>query len=113
MNGNVHVRFCSRVEVATPRLRQRGQVASHNPTGEARERRSAATVVGVIRERGRRRRPLEAISRQLYNPALYLCASGRLYRNDGAVTPGVTAETVDAMSLEKIERILTAVRYER
>src|SRR5713226_8942072 len=23
MNGNVHVRFCSRVEVATPRLRQR------------------------------------------------------------------------------------------
>src|SRR5574341_1297907 len=26
MNGNVHVRFCSRVEVATPRLRQRPQV---------------------------------------------------------------------------------------
>jgi hypothetical protein len=26
MNGNAHVRFCSRVEVATPRLRQRGQV---------------------------------------------------------------------------------------
>src|SRR5215471_12625196 len=31
MNGNVHVRFCSRVEVATPRLRQR-------PEGEGRER---------------------------------------------------------------------------
>src|SRR6267142_6041851 len=30
MNGNVHVRFCSRVEVATPRLRQR-------PEGEGRE----------------------------------------------------------------------------
>src|SRR5215468_1125455 len=29
MNGNVHVRFCSRVEVATPRLRQR-------PEGEGR-----------------------------------------------------------------------------
>jgi hypothetical protein len=26
MNGNVHVRFCSRVGVATSRLRQRGQV---------------------------------------------------------------------------------------
>src|SRR5262249_13594571 len=27
MNGNVHVRFCSRVEVATPRLRQRPEGA--------------------------------------------------------------------------------------
>ena len=26
MNGNVHVRFCSRVGVATSRLRQRGEV---------------------------------------------------------------------------------------
>jgi len=26
MNGNVHVRFCSRVGMATSRLRQRGQV---------------------------------------------------------------------------------------
>jgi len=56
---------------------------------------------------------LEDIYRQLYNPDLYLHAYGRLYRNDGALTPGVTAETVDAMSLEKIERIITALRYER
>ena len=28
MNGNVHVRFWSRVEVATPRLRQRGDSAT-------------------------------------------------------------------------------------
>src|SRR5262249_21739927 len=84
-----------------------------NPTGEAREMRSAETVLGVIRERGRRRLPLEDIYRQLYNPDLYLHAYGRLYRNDGALTPGVTAETVDAMSLEKIERIITALRYER
>jgi group II intron reverse transcriptase/maturase len=75
--------------------------------------RSAETVLGVIRERGRRRRPLEDIYRQLYNPDLYLCAYGRLYRNDGALTPGVTAETVDAMSLEKIDRIITALRIER
>jgi group II intron reverse transcriptase/maturase len=75
--------------------------------------RSAETVLGVIRERGRRRRPLEDIYRQLYNPDLYLHAYGRLYRNDGALTPGVTAETVDAMSLEKIERIIAALRYER
>ena len=75
--------------------------------------RSAETVLGVIRERGKRRLPLEDIYRQLYNPDLYLRAYGRLYRNDGALTPGVTAETVDAMSLEKIDRIITALRYER
>src|SRR5262245_24539874 len=75
--------------------------------------RSAETVLGVIRERGRRRLPLEDIYRKLYNPDLYLHAYGRLYRNDGALTPGVTAETVDAMSLEKIERIIAALRYER
>ena len=75
--------------------------------------RSAETVLGVIRERGRQRLPLEDIYRQLYNPDLYLHAYGRLYRNDGALTPGVTAETVDAMSLEKIDRIITALRYER
>ena len=43
---------------------------------------------------------------------LSLCAYGRLYRNDGALPPGVTAETVDAMSLEKIDRIITALRNE-
>jgi group II intron reverse transcriptase/maturase len=75
--------------------------------------RSAETVLGVIRERGRQRLPLEDIYRQLYNPDLYLHAYGRLYRNDGALTPGVTAETVDAMSLEKIDRIIAALRYER
>src|SRR5262245_42580284 len=75
--------------------------------------RSAETVLGVIRERGKRRLPLEDIYRQLYNPDRYLCAYGGLYRNDGALPPGATAETVDAMSLEKIERIITALRYER
>ena len=75
--------------------------------------RSAETVLGVIRERGRRRLPLEDIYRQLYNPDLYLHAYGRLYRNDGALTPGVTTETVEAMSLEKIARIIMALRYER
>jgi hypothetical protein len=70
--------------------------------------RSAETIVGVLRERGRRRRPLEEISRHRSNPALSLHAYGRLYRNDGAVPPGVTADTVAAMSRETIERIIAA-----
>jgi len=75
--------------------------------------RIAETVLGVIRERGKRGLPLEDIYRQLFNPDLYLKAYGRLYRNDGAMTPGATAETVDGMSLVKINTIIEALRHER
>src|SRR5271170_4140392 len=75
--------------------------------------RNAETVLGVLRERGKRRWPLERIYRLLYNPELYLLAYGRIYSNKGAMTPGVTGETADGMSMEKIERIIDALRYER
>jgi retron-type reverse transcriptase len=75
--------------------------------------RTAETVLGVIRERGRRRLPLENIYRQLYNRDLFLHAYGRLYRNAGALTPGATRETVDGMSLQKIDALIDALRHER
>ena len=75
--------------------------------------RTAETVLNVIRDRGERGLPLEDIYRQLYNRNLYLRAYGRLYRNAGAMTQGTTAETVDGMSLAKIDAIIEALRYER
>jgi group II intron reverse transcriptase/maturase len=75
--------------------------------------REAATVLDVLRERGRRGLPLERLYRQLFNPQLYLLAYGRLYSNKGAMTPGPDSETVDGMSLDKIGRIIDALRYER
>ena len=51
--------------------------------------------------------------RQLFNPQLFLLAYGRIYANKGAMTPGVTGETVDGMSLAKIETIIDALRGER
>ena len=73
----------------------------------------AETVLNVIRERGERGLPLENIYRLLYNRNLYLRAYGRIASNQGATTKGVTAETVDGMSLAKIDRIIEALRYER
>ncbi|MGW3661473.1 reverse transcriptase domain-containing protein [Streptomyces sp. NPDC005151] len=73
---------------------------------------SAETVLGVIRERGRRGLPLERLYRQLFNKELFLLAYGRIYANKGAMTPGVTSETVDGMSLAKIDRIIGALRAE-
>ena len=73
----------------------------------------AETVLNVISKRGERGLPLENIYRLLYNRNLYLRAYGRLYSNQGAMTEGTTAETVDGMSLAKIDRIIEALRYER
>jgi group II intron reverse transcriptase/maturase len=74
---------------------------------------SAETVLGVLRERGRRGLPCDELYRQLFNPGLYLLAYGRIYANHGAMTPGVTQETVDGMSQAKIGRIIDAMRHER
>jgi group II intron reverse transcriptase/maturase len=75
--------------------------------------RNAETVLGIIHERGRRGLPLNNVYRQLYNPALYLRAYGRLARNRGALTPGSTTETADGMTRAKIQRIIVALRHER
>lgn len=75
--------------------------------------RNAETVLEVIQKRGGQGKPLEDIYRQLFNPALYLRAYARLYANDGAMTPGITSETVDDMSLEKIKNLIEEVRHER
>src|SRR5512134_488028 len=73
---------------------------------------TAETVLAVYSDRGRRGLPLEGVYRQLFRRDLYLRAYGRIYRNDGAMTPGVTGETVDAMALAKIERIIGVLRRE-
>jgi group II intron reverse transcriptase/maturase len=73
----------------------------------------ADTILGLIRERGERGLPLERVYRLLFNRNLYLRAYGKIYRNTGAMTHGVTDETPDGMSLEKIDAIIEALRYER
>jgi retron-type reverse transcriptase len=75
--------------------------------------RDAATVLDVVRDRGRRGLPLERLYRQLFNPQLYLLAYGRVYANHGAMTPGADGETADGMSLAWIGRIIGALRHER
>ena len=61
----------------------------------------AEALLEIIHERGKRGLPLERLYRHLFNPDLYLRAYGRIYRNDGAMTTGVTAETVDGMRLRE------------
>jgi group II intron reverse transcriptase/maturase len=74
---------------------------------------SAETVLGVLRDRGRRGLPCNQLYRQLFSPQMYEMAYGRIYASKGAMTPGAEGETADGMSLGKIGRIIDAVRHER
>src|SRR6266581_1947652 len=73
----------------------------------------ARVSLGLVRERGKKGLPISRVYRQLYNRDLYLIAYGKIYRNAGATTQGTTQETVDAMSLAKIDAIINALRQER
>ncbi len=67
--------------------------------------RDATTILDIIRARSERGLPLEDAYRILYNPTLYLYAYGRISANRGAMTPGVTADTADGISLETINAL--------
>src|SRR5260370_23011032 len=71
------------------------------------------TYLELLHERGKKSLPLKRVYRQLFNKHLYLTAYGRIYRNAGAMTPGVTNETVDSISLDKIDSIIDLLRSER
>ena len=75
--------------------------------------RDAVTKLNIIRERGQRGLPLERVYRLLFRRDLYLRAYAKLYANDGAMTRGTTVETVDGMSLRKIDQIIEQLKHER
>jgi group II intron reverse transcriptase/maturase len=74
---------------------------------------NAEAVLAVLRERGRKGLPCDELYRQMFNKSLYLLAYGRIYSNQGAMTPGACDETADGMSEDKIEEIIAAMRGER
>jgi group II intron reverse transcriptase/maturase len=80
---------------------------------EACDMHNAETTLAIVGDRGKRGLPLEDVYRRLYNPDLYLRAYGNLQRNDGAMTRGTKAETVDGMSMERINEIIELLRHEK
>lgn len=70
--------------------------------------RNAETILGLIRERGKKGLPLERVYKLLFNQDLFLTAYGKIYQNKGMMEA-----TPDGMSLEKIDAIISALREER
>jgi group II intron reverse transcriptase/maturase len=91
----------------------KGSRFPHGEDAKVREMRTAETLLNIIQDRGKRKLPLDDVYRQLYNPAMYLRSYAKLYPNDGAMTPGMTEETVDGWSMEKVAAIIVAIRDER
>jgi retron-type reverse transcriptase len=74
---------------------------------------NADAILNIYQKRGAKGLPLERVYRHLFDPELFLRAYGKIYRNAGAMTKGTTAETVDGMSLKKIQSIIELLRQER
>jgi len=60
--------------------------------------------------RGKLGRKLERVYRELYDLDRFKQAYAKLYRNNGAMTPGVTIETVDGMSVDKMKDIILSLQ---
>ena len=75
--------------------------------------RTAKTILTVIQERGKQHKPIERVYKLLFNREFYLNAYAKLYPNNGAMTKGVTEETVDGMSIQKIDRMIELLREEK
>ena len=73
----------------------------------------AEALLDIYHKRGAKGLPLERVYRHLFDPALFLRAYGKIYRNAGAMTKGTTEETVDGMDLQKVHKIIDQLKLER
>jgi group II intron reverse transcriptase/maturase len=74
---------------------------------------TADHILSAIRKLGEKRLPLTRVYRCLFSEELFLAAYDKLYRNQGALTPGTTNDTVDGMSRARIRTIIEQLRAER
>jgi group II intron reverse transcriptase/maturase len=74
---------------------------------------TAERILQAMRQIGEKRNPLTRAYRSLYSQDLFLTAYGKIYRNAGALTPGTTKDTIDGMSLKRIQEVITQLRHER
>jgi hypothetical protein len=75
--------------------------------------RNADIILEIHSKRGPEGLPLERVYKHLYGPELFLRAYGKIYRTHGATTKGITEETVDGMSLRKIQGIIDLLKQEK
>jgi group II intron reverse transcriptase/maturase len=73
----------------------------------------AENILEAIRKMGEKQVPLTRVYRSLFSEDLFLAAYAKIYRNNGALTPGTEPDTADGMSIARIRHIIEQLRYER
>lgn len=75
---------------------------------------NAENVLKAMWKLGSDGQPLARVYRQLFNEKLYLAAYVKLSKNEGALTKGTLEDdTIDGMSMDRINRVIEQMRYER
>lgn len=64
----------------------------------------------LMKQSTRKDYKFERIYRNLYNVEFYLMAYAKIYAKEGNMTPGVDGQTIDGMSLERIERLIESLK---
>lgn len=73
--------------------------------------RSPNTVLDSLEKQSiRKDYKFERIYRNLYNVEFYLMAYARINAKEGNMTQGVDGQTIDGMSLERIERLIESMK---
>ncbi|MEL6308589.1 MAG: hypothetical protein AAFQ52_10645, partial [Chloroflexota bacterium] len=71
----------------------------------------AENYLSVVNDRGKRKLPLTRVYRNMRKRGLFLKAYGKISQNVGATTTGTdTTDTIQGMSLERIDRIIEELR---
>jgi group II intron reverse transcriptase/maturase len=74
---------------------------------------NAKQTLQAIRKLGEKQLPLTRVYRVLYRQDFFLAAYNKLYRNQGALTPGTEDDTMDGMSIKRLNTLIDALRHER
>ena len=75
-------------------------------------RNSKNVLISLAKHSGNKDYKYERLYRLLYNEEMYLCAYQKIYANEGNMTKGTDNQTIDGMSLKRIEKIITSLKDE-
>ena len=75
--------------------------------------REPSIILDILNKRSINNLEIKDIYPLLYNEKFYLVAYNKLAKNSGSLTPGETNETIDGMCLNRIQKIIEELRYER
>jgi group II intron reverse transcriptase/maturase len=69
--------------------------------------------LGIVENRGKRNLPLKRVYSNICNTELFLVAYHLLASNEGATTKGTDNDTIDSMSINKIENIIDKLKHNK